>query len=366
MGSTQSTWGSQFLTMAFRRAFSNTLAAQSKVCVVGGAGGIGQPLSLLLKQNSLVSHVAVFDMVGAPGVATDLSHINTPAKVTGHGMSLTEFKGDADGNGKVDDQTAFQAAAFDAALQGCDVVVIPAGVPRKPGMTRQDLFEVNASLNKSFAQAVAKNCPKALVAIISNPVNSTVPIFAEQMKLEGCYDKNRVFGVTTLDIVRANTFVAEAAGIDVNEMSIPVVGGHAGASILPLLSRSTPECKSKLSDEQVAALTHRIQNGGTEVVVAKAGAGSATLSMAKAGADFAISLVRALQGEKGIVQCAYVESEEVEGCQWFATEIELGANGMEKNLGLGEIDEFEKAKLAEAITELIPSITEGVDFVKNN
>merc|ERR1711957_914771 len=148
-------------TMAFRRAFSNTLAAQSKVCVVGGAGGIGQPLSLLLKQNSLVSHVAVFDMVGAPGVAADLSHINTPAKVTGHGMSLTEFKGDGDGNGKVEDQAA------------------------------------------------SKNCPKALVAIISNPVNSTVPIFAEQMKIEGCYDKNRVFGVTTLDIVRANTFVAE-------------------------------------------------------------------------------------------------------------------------------------------------------------
>jgi malate dehydrogenase len=352
--------------MAFRRAFSNTLAAQSKVCVVGGAGGIGQPLSLLLKQNSLVSHVAVFDMVGAPGVAADLSHINTPAKVTGHGMSLTEFKGDGDGNGKVEDQAAFQAAAFDDALQGCDVVVIPAGVPRKPGMTRQDLFEVNASLNKSFAQAVAKNCPKALVAIISNPVNSTVPIFAEQMKIEGCYDKNRVFGVTTLDIVRANTFVAEAAGLDVNEMSIPVVGGHAGASILPLLSRSTPECLSKLSTEQVEALTHRIQNGGTEVVQAKAGAGSATLSMAKAGADFAISLVRALQGETGIVQCAYVESEEVAECAWFATEIELGQNGLEKNLGLGEINEFEKTKLAEAITELVPSITEGVDFVKNN
>merc|ERR1712086_277066 len=238
-----------------RRAFSNTLAAQSKVCVVGGAGGIGQPLSLLLKQNSLVSHVAVFDMVGAPGVAADLSHITTPAKVTGHGMSLTEFKGDGDGNGKVEDQAAFQAAAFDDALQGCDVVVIPAGVPRKPGMTRQDLFEVNASLNKSFAQAVAKNCPKALVAIISNPVNSTVPIFAEQMKIEGCYDKNRVFGVTTLDIVRANTFVAEAAGLDVNEMSIPVVGGHAGASILPLLSRSTPECLSKLSPSHTGSRT---------------------------------------------------------------------------------------------------------------
>merc|ERR1712028_77742 len=350
-------------TMAFRRAFSNTLAAQSKVCVVGGAGGIGQPLSLLLKQNSLVSHVAVFDMIGAPGVAADLSHINTPAKVTGHGMSLTEFKGDADGNGKVDDQTAFQAAAFDAALQGCDVVVIPAGVPRKPGMTRQDLFEVNATLNMNFAKAVAKNCPKAMVAIISNPVNSTVPIFAEQMKKEGCYDPKRIFGVTTLDIVRAHTFVAEAAGVDVTTIKIPVIGGHAGASILPLLSQSG--VKDKLTQEQVEALTDRIQNGGTEVVAAKAGAGSATLSMAKAGAQFAGSLVKALKGQK-VVECSYVESDVVPECQWFATQVEIGPNGIEKNLGMGQLDEFETKKLAEAIAELKPSITEGVKFVADN
>merc|ERR1712164_118037 len=351
------------LSRVSARSFSSSSVAHSKVCVVGGGGGIGQPLSMLLKQNSLVSHVSVFDMVGAPGVAADLSHINTPAKVTGHGMNLTQFNGDADGNGKVEDQKAFQDAAFDEALQGCDVVVIPAGVPRKPGMTRQDLFSVNATLNMNFAKAVAKNCPKAFVAIISNPVNSTVPIFAEQMKKEGCYDPKRIFGVTTLDIVRANTFVAEAAGLDVNEMSIPVIGGHAGASILPLLSRSTPECKSKLTDEQVAALTDRIQNGGTEVVAAKAGAGSATLSMAKAGADFAISLVRAQKGEKGIVQCAYVESDVVPECQWFATEVEIGTEGIVKNHGLGEMDAFEQEKLQEAIQELIPSIEEGVAFI---
>merc|ERR1712166_1338127 len=351
--------GPRTTTMAFRAA----LTLRSKVCVVGGGGGIGQPLSLLLKQNSLVSHVAVFDMIGAPGVAADLSHINTPAKVTGHGMSLTQFKGDADGNGKIEDQDAFQAAAFDEALKGCDVVVIPAGVPRKPGMTRQDLFAVNATLNMNFAKAVAKNCPKAMVAIISNPVNSTVPIFAEQMKKEGCYDPKRIFGVTTLDIVRAHTFVAEAAGLDVNEFNVPVVGGHAGASILPLLSRSTPESKSKLTQEQVEALTHRIQNGGTEVVLAKAGAGSATLSMAKAGADFAIALVRAKNGEKGIVQCAYVESDVVPECQWFSTEVEIGSDGIVKSFGLGEMDDYEKQKLAEAIEELKPSITEGVDFI---
>merc|ERR1719198_2566714 len=153
-------------------------------------------------------------------------------------MTLAQFQ-----DKEMGDKDAFQAAAFDDALTGCDVVVIPAGVPRKPGMTRQDLFEVNATLNKNFATAVAKNCPNALVAIISNPVNSTVPIFAEQMKKLGCYDARKIFGVTTLDIVRSHTFVSEAAGLDVNEIKIPVVGGHAGASILPLLSRSTPSCK---------------------------------------------------------------------------------------------------------------------------
>merc|ERR1711934_365635 len=361
------------IVMAFRRApsllkasgrsFHASSVVNTKVCVVGGGGGIGQPLAMLLSMNPQVSHVSVFDLIGAPGVAADLSHINSPAKVTGHGMNLTQFKGDADGNGKIEDQDAYQAKSFDEALTGCDVVVIPAGVPRKPGMTRQDLFQVNATLNRDFAIAVAKNCPKAFVAIISNPVNSTVPIFAEQMKKEGCYDPKRIFGVTTLDIVRANTFVAEAAGLDVSEMSIPVIGGHAGASILPVLSRSTPECKSKLTQEQVEQLTDRIQNGGTEVVAAKAGGGSATLSMAKAGADFVIALVRAQNGEQGVVQCAYVESDVVPECKWFATPVEIGKEGIVKNFGLGEYDEFEKVKLGEAIKELVPSITEGVDFI---
>ena len=290
-------------TIARTAGFHSTAAQAAKVCVVGGAGGIGQPLSMLMKLNPLVTHVSVFDMVGAPGVAADLGHIDSPATASGHGMSLSQFTGD----NAIDNQAEFQAQAFDEALTGCDVVIIPAGVPRKPGMTRQDLFEVNATLNANFADAVAKNCPKALVAIISNPVNSTVPIFAEQMKKNGCYDPKRVFGVTTLDLVRSRTFVAEAAGVDVATLEIPVVGGHAGASILPLLSQSTPSVLDKLTDEQVEALTVRIQNGGTEVVQAKAGAGSATLSMAKAGAEFTGSLIKGLKGDANVVECAYVE-----------------------------------------------------------
>jgi len=256
----------------------------------------------------------------------------------------------------------FSYGLFRAPPSPCQV--IPAGVPRKPGMTRQDLFQVNATLNANFADAVAKNCPKALVAIISNPVNSTVPIFAEQMKKHGCYDARRVFGVTTLDIVRAHTFVAEAAGVDVMSIKIPVVGGHAGASILPLLSQATPAgLKARLTKEQVEALTHRIQNGGTEVVNAKAGAGSATLSMAKAGANFTASLIKGLQGKPNVVECAYVESDVVKECKWFATRVTLGPQGIVENHGLGALDEYETKKLGEAVKELVPSIVEGVDVV---
>jgi malate dehydrogenase len=86
-----------------------------------------------------------------------------------------------------------------AALEGASIVVIPAGVPRKPGMTRDDLFNVNGSIVGDLVGACAKYCPKAHLLIISNPVNSTVPIAAGILKKAGVYDPKRLFGVTTLD-----------------------------------------------------------------------------------------------------------------------------------------------------------------------
>ena len=98
----------------------------------------------------------------------------------------------------------------------------------------------------SCTPATAALCPlpvthtyaaQAVVEIISNPVNSTVPIAAEVLKAAGVYDPKRLLGVTTLDVVRANTFVAAAKGLDLKEVDVPVVGGHAGVTILPLLSQ---------------------------------------------------------------------------------------------------------------------------------
>lgn len=102
--------------------------------------------------------------------------------------------------------------------------------------------------------------------------------------LKGVYDPRRLFGVTTLDVVRARTFYAGATGEDVAGVEVPVVGGHAGVTILPLFSQATP---IKDLGAKLEALTTRTQDGGTEVVTAKAGKGSATLVRRKSFEFFA-------------------------------------------------------------------------------
>ena len=189
----------------------------------------------------------LYDVANTAGVAADISHVATAPRVTAH----------------------TGAAQLGDALYGADLVIIPAGVPRKPGMTRDDLFNINAGIVRTLAEGVARYCPGAWVAVISNPVNSTVPIAAEVLKRMGAFSPTRLFGVTTLDVVRANAFVGEALGVDPAGVRVPVVGGHAGATILPLLSASQP--RLALSREAAEALTVRIQDAGTEVVKAKVG-----------------------------------------------------------------------------------------------
>ncbi|CAD6268790.1 unnamed protein product [Miscanthus lutarioriparius] len=147
------------------------------------------------------------------------------------------------------------------ALEGSDIVIIPAGVPRKPGMTRDDLFNINADIVKGLCTAIANHCPNALVNMISNPVLAIV-----------------------ISIVMA-----------------------------------TPASNS-LSQEDIEALTKRTQDGGTEVVEAKAGKGSATLSMAYAGAVFADACLKGLNGVPDIVECSFVQSTVTE-LPFFASKV---------------------------------------------
>lgn len=108
-------------------------------------------------------------------------------------------------------------------------------------MTRDDLFKINAGIVRDLVKGVAATCPKAYILVISNPVNSTVPIAAEVMKEAGVFDPKKLFGVTTLDVVRAETFVQGITGAkDPSKTVIPVIGGHSGETIVPLFSLAQP------------------------------------------------------------------------------------------------------------------------------
>merc|ERR1719395_420738 len=172
-----------------------------------------------------VKELSVFDlnisMVPSAGVAADLSHLDKKSEVKGYVAevgkpALTELDAEC--------------------LKDCNLVLIPAGMPRKPGQTRDDLFKVNADIAKGLVEACAKYCPNAILCMIVNPVNSVVPAMAELYKKKGL-DPNKILGVTTLDCVRANKFVGDITGKHPKDISVPVIGGHAGVTIMPVFSQ---------------------------------------------------------------------------------------------------------------------------------
>ena len=123
-------------------------------------------------------------------------------------------------------------------------------------MTRDDLFKINAGIVAGLVKGVADYCPKAYVLVISNPVNSTVPIAAEVLKKAGVFDPKKLFGVTTLDVVRAETFIQDISGErDPSKTVIPVIGGHSGATIVPLFSQAKPAVK--IPEDKLDALVNR-------------------------------------------------------------------------------------------------------------
>ncbi|KAI9502572.1 hypothetical protein GGI25_003722 [Coemansia spiralis] len=326
------------------------------VAILGAAGGIGQPLSLLLKLNTNITKLHLYDIVNVPGVAADISHVATNSEV----KSFLSDKQLAE------------------AVTDIDLAIIPAGVPRKPGMTRDDLFKINAGIVKGLVEAIAENSPKAIIAVISNPVNSTVPIAAEVLKAKGVYDPKRLFGVTTLDVVRASRFVRDIRPeVDAATLRVPVIGGHSGTTIVPLLSLAS--AKLELSSKEIEELTHRIQFGGDEVVAAKNGAGSATLSMAYAGARFADSVIRAMKGETVVEPTFIPLAADPEGAKqirelgagqldYFAVPVELGPQGVKAIVqldGADKVTDFERKAVSVAAEALSTNINTGVNFAKS-
>ncbi|CAJ1344682.1 unnamed protein product [Effrenium voratum] len=323
--------------------------AQFKVCINGGAGGIGQPLTMLMSMNESVKEVSVQDvtMAAVPpsGVAADLGHLEFPSKVVGYAT----------------DPSVPAVEQLEQCLTGCHLVLVPAGVPRKPGMTRDDLFNVNAGIAKGVVEACAKFCPDAIIGLIVNPVNSIVPAMAELYKKKGL-DPLKIVGVTSLDIVRANKFVAEITGKSPRDIEVPVIGGHAGVTIMPVFSQDPTA--ATISADKIPALDKRTQDGGTEVVEAKAGKGSATLSMAYSGARFGNKVLAGLAGTP-TVECAYTASTVTE-LPYFSSKVTFGPKGVEKIHDIGSLNSYEQERLKEAMDQLKKEIDKGLEYAAAN
>merc|ERR1712003_605432 len=151
---------------------------------------------------------------------------------------------------------------------------------------------------------------------------------------------------------------AEKLGVDPADVEVPVIGGHAGVTIMPVFSQD--KHASEIDASEIPALDEHVQNAGTDVVNAKAGKGSATLSMAYAGARLGKAVLAGLAG-RSPVECAYCKSE-VTDLPYFAQKVVFGPKGVKKVLPIGKLNEYETKRLEEAKTALKAEIETGVKY----
>ncbi|CAI5462244.1 unnamed protein product [Closterium sp. Yama58-4] len=308
-----------------------------KVTVLGAAGGIGNPLSLLVKMNPLVTDLALYDVTGMPGVVADLSHICTRTKVSSY---LGPYE-------------------LPDALRGSHVVLVLAGVPYRSSMNDEDRFCMNAGIVRGLCESIAKHSPEAVIGVITNPLNATVPIAAEAMAGAGRYDARRLLGITSLHGVRARALLAEATGLKATDLSVPVVGGNRDNTIVPLFSQATPAVS--LREEERVRLVRRVRASGMQVISAKDGKGSAIMAPAFAAASFTNSLLKALNGE-AVTEYAYVASS-VTDAPFFASKVQLGPNGVEKVFPVEEASLGEQKDIERAVRLIEEDIAKGISFM---
>lgn len=293
--------------------------ARNKIGLIG-AGQIGGTLALLCAQKEL-GDVVLLDVVeGTPqGKALDIFE-STP--VYGSDCRLA-------------------GASEYSALRGCDVVIITAGVPRKPGMSRDDLLEVNRQIMEAVAPGVRENCSGAFVIVVSNPLEVMVHLL---YTLTG-FPKNRVAGmVGILDTARFRSFLALETGYSVEDVHTTVLGGH-GDSMVPLPRYSSIAgipLAHFVRPERLEAIIKRTREGGGEILNLLKN-GSAIYAPAAAAIQMAESY---LKDKKRILPCAaFLEGEYGLNGLFLGVPVVIGAGGVEKVIEL-ELTPTEKDALA--------------------
>jgi len=299
-----------------------------KVTVVG-AGFYGSTTAQRLAEYDVFETVVLTDIVeGKPeGLALDL---NQSRPIEGFETKVVGATTGANGEGY-------------EAIEGSDVVVITAGLPRKPGMSRMDLLGVNAKIVRQVAENVAKYAPNAVVIVVSNPLDEMTAL----AQIATQFPKNRVLGQAgMLDSARFTNNVAEALQVPVGSVKTLTLGSH-GDTMVPVPSKSTVNGKplaELLPADKVEELVTRTRNGGAEVV-ALLKTGSAYYAPSAAAARMA----RAVAEDSGAVMpvCAWVDGEYGISGVYLGVEAAIGAEGV-KRVVETDLTDSELAGLKEA------------------
>ncbi|MER5453456.1 malate dehydrogenase [Micromonospora sp. NPDC002389] len=299
-----------------------------KVTVVG-AGFYGSTTAQRLAEYDVFDTVVITDIIdGKPaGIALDL---NQSRAVEGFETKVVGVTTGPNGEGY-------------EGIEGSDVVVITAGLPRKPGMSRMDLLETNAKIVRQVAENVAKYAPNAVVIVVSNPLDEMTAL----AQIATQFPRNRVLGQAgMLDTARFSNFVAEALQVPVKSVKTLTLGSH-GDTMVPVPSQSSVNGKplrEAMPAEQIEDLVVRTRNGGAEVV-ALLKTGSAYYAPSAAAARMA----KAVAEDSGEVMpvCAWVDGEYGISGVYLGVEAAIGAEGV-KRVVETDLDADELASLKEA------------------
>ena len=287
------------------------MALNGKVTVVG-SGFYGSTTALRLAEYNIFETVVLTDIVeGKPeGLALDM---NQSRAIEGFETKIIGATTTPEGAG-------YEATAIS------DVVVITAGLPRKPGMSRMDLIGVNAGIVRGVAENIAKHSPHAVIIVVSNPLDEMTAL----AQIATGFPKNQVMGQAgMLDTARFTNFVAEKVGVPVGSVKTLTLGSH-GETMVPVPSRCTVDGKPLseiLSEADIAELVDRTRNGGAEVV-ALLKTGSAYYAPSAAAARMAKAVIE----DSGAVMpvCAWVDGQYgIEGV-YLGVEAEIGKRGIRK------------------------------------
>jgi len=299
-----------------------------KVTVIG-AGNVGATAAQRLAEKELCDVVLVDIIEGVPqGKALDLAEAAPIEKHDAHLIGTNSYEDSA----------------------ASDIVIITAGIPRKPGMSRDDLISTNAGIVKNVTQNVKDLSPDAVIIIVSNPLDAMCHVAFEASG----FPKNRVIGMAgVLDSARFRAFIAMELNVSVENTTAFVLGGH-GDTMVPLPRFSTVAgipITELMPKEQIDALVERTANGGAEIV-GLLKTGSAFYAPASAAVEMAESI---LKDKKKILPCAvYLEGEYGINDLFIGVPVKLGANGVEEIIEITLTSE-EKAALensAKAVQEL--------------